>query len=528
MTAKVMKFIKQNKIILTILLIGIMFRLVISANGNFIFNMDNARDMVDVREMVVLHKPRLIGQTTSIDGVFYGPAWYYFLAMPFILTGGNPYGAILLEILLWAVGGYFLLFLMKKFYGLIAMLVVGSIWVASNFVLLGSQYAFNPNPILFLSPVFIFTLWKYLETKEIKYSVISFLLAGLFLHFEVTTGIFMLPIILLAIFLSKKWSFFKDKSLYFGLLAFFITLSPQIFFELRHNFFMTHSLLSYHSGSHGDVATNPDLRFKTLWNSYYDTLMPTLMNFELLEKFLLIAFGGMLILKFWKKERFDLVTGISLLMVLVPFFGLQPLKVDVMRWYLNGMLVGSLFLIGWVIKEIGEIRGIGGISKIIIMIMVGGFALNNMKDYLIAAGQYNPGNSIFKNEVTAIDYTYKQAQGKNFKVYVYMPSVLDWPYQYLYWWYGLKKYGYLPEDYAYAPNKPEYVNQKQKLDTGAHPEDGGLIFLIKEPDRPDLQDLWGNNFKGLELVNHTMVGVITIETRKPTTIPNESRLEDGI
>src|SRR3989344_8920019 len=145
----------MQKVIFLILTIGVIFRIFITANNNFIFNMDNARDMVEVREMVVLSKLRLIGQTTSIDGVYYGPFWYYLLSIPFLLSFGNPYAAILMEILLWAIGGYFLLFLADKFYGTLAFWAVSCIWVASNFLLLGIQYAFNPNPILFLTPVFI-------------------------------------------------------------------------------------------------------------------------------------------------------------------------------------------------------------------------------------------------------------------------------------------------------------------------------------------------------------------------------------
>ena len=84
-------------IILTILSIGILCRLAFTADGNFLFNMDNGRDMVDVREMVVLKKLRLTGPTSAIEGLYNGPAWYYLLAVPFVLSGGDPYTSILME-----------------------------------------------------------------------------------------------------------------------------------------------------------------------------------------------------------------------------------------------------------------------------------------------------------------------------------------------------------------------------------------------------------------------------------------------
>ena len=117
-----------RKYVLLVLVLGIALRLFISHDYNFIFNMDNARDMVDVREMAVLQKPRLIGPTTAIEGFYNGPGWYYLLLVPFILTGGDPYGAILMEIILWAIGGYFLLTLVSKYYGKLAFLAVSIIF----------------------------------------------------------------------------------------------------------------------------------------------------------------------------------------------------------------------------------------------------------------------------------------------------------------------------------------------------------------------------------------------------------------
>src|SRR3990172_1185469 len=104
----------SNKIIIFILIAGLFYRLIMTSNGNFLFNMDNARDMVDVREMVVLGKLRLTGPTSAIEGLFNGPAWYYLLAILFIFSGGDPYASVIMEIILWAVGGFFLLKLVSR------------------------------------------------------------------------------------------------------------------------------------------------------------------------------------------------------------------------------------------------------------------------------------------------------------------------------------------------------------------------------------------------------------------------------
>src|SRR5260370_9955451 len=100
---------RMKMLIYSLLLLGTLYRLILTFDNNFFFTMDNARDMVDVREMVVLKKPRLVGPTSAIEGVYDGPLWYYLLAVPFILSGGDPYSSIILHVLLWFIFGIFLL-----------------------------------------------------------------------------------------------------------------------------------------------------------------------------------------------------------------------------------------------------------------------------------------------------------------------------------------------------------------------------------------------------------------------------------
>lgn len=506
--------INVTTFILIILFFGVFFRLIISSNGNFFFNIDNARDMVDVREMVVLKKVRLIGPTTAIEGVFNGPAWYYLLAIPFIITGGDPYGSIVMEIILWAIGGYFLLMMVYQVYGKLAMVSVSSLWVSSNVILLGTQYAFNPNPILFLTPVFIYSLWKFIETEELKFSLLSGLLSGLFLQFEAVVGIFMLPVFILSIFLSKKREYFKRNSFWLGIITFFITLLPILFFELRHDFFMTKSLLRYQSDTHGGVNINLFQRGYFSLKSFMQVLLPTFMNFKLLTYSFVVAFL-ILLVKFFKEKQFteNRVTLISILLILVPILGLIPLKVNIMNWHLNASLVAAIALVGFIVSALYKYSLIGKMIALVFTISLLVFSSFNIASYLKEASNGYNNNSVLRHEIAAIDFVYQSANGKNFKAYTYIPSIIDYPYQYLFWWHGLKKYGFIPRDYAYAPGMPEYISRKEKLNTGSNPQDSNLVFLIKEPDPGD-RHLWENYFKNLEFISKKMVGPLEIEIRR--------------
>ncbi len=120
----------------------------------------------------------------------------------------------------------------------------------------------------------------------------------------------------------------------------------------------------------------------------------------------------------------------------------------------------------------------------------------------------------YKNEIAAIDFVYKYADGKNFKVYTYLPSVYDYPYQYLFWWYGQKKYGYIPGEYVYSPNKPTYIPSQDKFQ-GRKDNFSGLVFLIKEPNRGyNWRSGWEASYRFMKLLSSVKIGLLDVEVRQ--------------
>jgi len=492
---------KNTKIILLILLVGILYRLALTADGNFLFNMDNARDMVDVREMVVLHKLRLIGPTSAIEGLFNGPFWYYLLAVPFILSGGNPYASIIMEIALWAIGGFFLLKLVARWSKWL-ILPTGALWVSSNYIVLTNLYAFNPNPVTLLSPLFIYLLVEYLQKGKASYIILTFLLAGLFFNFEMNFGIFTPLIILLSLILTGNSKFFKRKSFWIGASVFVLTLMPQVIFDLKHKFIMSQAILR-HLSENGGGALNIVKRIHSISESFLNTFSATLMNHKSLALIILILAIPALL-----KKGKDIVVSVSMIFIAVPFLGYLILPVTVNPWHLGGEMAASLILIGFLLKKLKFI-------SLILSFLIIWFSLSNIINFFANDfGKTNLDPSLYKNEIAAIDYVYTKAQGQNFKVYTFMPSVYDYPYQYLFWWYGQKKYGYTPLEYAYAPNKPPYIPSQDKFQ-GIKKNLSGLVFLIKEPNRGyNWKSGWEADYRFMELLSSEKLGVIDIEIRR--------------
>lgn len=507
----------MKKLIIIVLIIGVIYRLFLTANGNFLFNMDNARDMVDVREMVVLKKLRLTGPTSAIEGLYNGPGWYYFLAVPFLLSGGDPYSAILMEIVLWAIGGFFLLKLVSK-WGVWLILPIGALWVASDYIVLANLYAFNPNPIILLTPLFIYLLIKYLEKGKMVYGALTWFLAGLFFNFEMNFGIFTPVIILFCIIMTKNTKFLRQKGFWIGLSVFVLALLPQAIFDLKHQFIMSKAVLKYLS-EHSGNNLNFFLHFKALTDNFYNVFSSTLMNHKIFTLIILIV-SIPVVYNFIKNRDKERLVLVGLAFVAIPFLGYLILPVNVNPWHLGGEMAASLIFIAYILKKLMEGGIYGKAVSIILATSIILFGLLDIRGYFVnSLGSPNLDPSLYRNEIAAIDYVYKYANGQNFKVYIFMPSVYDYPYQYLFWWYGRKKYGYIPAEYAYAPNKPAYISNKDKFE-GSKANYEGLVFLIKEPNRGyNWKSGWEASYKSMELLSSEKLGSIEIEVRSELKIP---------
>src|SRR3989344_9232117 len=83
-------------LVIFILLLGIFLRGQETFSHNFLFLLDQGRDMMAVKGILYDNHPTLIGPSTSLRGVFQGPLWYYLLAVSAGVFGGDPWGGILL------------------------------------------------------------------------------------------------------------------------------------------------------------------------------------------------------------------------------------------------------------------------------------------------------------------------------------------------------------------------------------------------------------------------------------------------
>ncbi|MBI2611699.1 hypothetical protein HYW54_03060 [Candidatus Gottesmanbacteria bacterium] len=211
-------------------------------NGDIFYNQDSARDFLLLEEIIEREPFTLIGpRTLGISGIFHGPLWLYINVPVYILGGGNPAVIGVFWGMLFSLSVVVLWYVAKKLFdkltAFLSTLLYSSIFASPlhNFN--------NTFGAVVIFPFYFYIFNLYINTLKVRYLILSFLLVGLIIQFQMAFGI---PILILQVgfllyFLMRK----KLLKHFMALPILFIPLSTFILFELRHQFLQTQSFLTY-------------------------------------------------------------------------------------------------------------------------------------------------------------------------------------------------------------------------------------------------------------------------------------------
>ncbi len=502
-------------IFLIVLIISSLLKILPILNGNFPFTMDQGRDMLDLRNIIVGHHLTLIGPTTSINGVFLGPFWYYFNLLPFLIGRGDPTYLVYWN-LFWYQAIALVSFALLARKNLIFGLITTSLFLMTPVFFYSSRFSWSANPMPFFSLIFFTTLIILDRKDRFKYILVG-LICGLSLQIEAALGVLFFPFTLLWLILSRT----NLRLIALTSLGFLITLLPQIFFELRHSFLMTQTLINEFSGRTSILG--PSLNLMDTFNLHLKNYLGLVDNLIILPGQLAAAAIPLSIIYLgWKLTRRQLSPIIqsaflsSLLFLVFSFtaylFYHYPLK----GWFLLGLHLPYLFILTAALTELFNSKL--WLAKIIVILLIGASFRSTFlsQSRLIPTHQNDRSSdpSNFRNQLEVVDLVYLSAKGQPFKVYNYIPSVYDFPYQYLFWWYGTNKYHYQPDTITYLDNVPEYINnnsqfwtRKRLITSTDYPT--FLIYQL-DNDHPDRLNAWLNNFEKLCLKEATTLEYSTI------------------
>lgn len=486
MVKKISFLLKREYLILYfIIFVGSLLRFPGIFTNSFAFTYDVGRDMLALWNIAYLHKIPLIGATTGLPGVFYGPWWYLILFPFFLLFAGSPQGLTFIIAFFGMLTVVFAFLFGKRLGGVLLGLSFASVVSVSPTMISLSSQIWNPN----LIPIFIVLVLLILyqiyseEIIKLKYFFLLGFLLFLISDLEIVFGfLFLIGIsISVLVILNKKLSL---KPIIPFLSGGFIILAPRILFELRHGFLMTKSFINFLTI--GSSSQNPKLIevFINRLNMMFDQFNSTIAVDNKLLGLIVLLFIVFSVIVFFKKanemnKKFIKTSSIVIFTFLV---GLTFFKHDIWPHYLVGLPVFYILLFGISLYLLGQ-----RISALFPALIVLVFFLINLNPITLYQNLTKPlwvgDASVYRNQLAVIDYVYGQANGKSFKDVVYTPPVHDYTYQYLFKWYGPAKYHYLPNNnssLAYFILEPDLQYPSRLIDWLKSREKDGKVIKTEK------------------------------------------------
>ena len=393
---------------------------------NIPFSFDHGRDSLAVLDLIKTGTLKFIGPWTSIQGLFFGPLWYYLLAPLYWLLNGNPLaGPLTMQII-----GLITIGLAFKYFGIYEAIIFAS---APIFTII-SVSAANPFPMVLIGLLILICL------KKPKRQAFNLgLLVSLGFHFSSALAIFYLLIIPLILLIRKIK--LNLKKLIIGLIIPFV---PQILFEIKHNFLEFRSLVSYFAAGESQQITPGKIEIvtKSIFSELSLAILPDTAWLYYLGLGLLII--G--IVYFIAQRKIKTFRPEIVLFILIPTLGFWFLHYNV--WYAYGLLPVIVIAVGKILRSAPKIISYSYLGLLIIG--------------AIKIPVQQTGAAFLPVKLQAINYIYDQAQGKPFSSYQYLPNIYDYAYQYLYFWQGFKGRP-LPVEFSYKPGEINYVSEKSSL-----------------------------------------------------------------
>lgn len=376
---------------------------------------DVARDFLLLEELQI-KKIVLIGPRTGTSGIFHGPLWSYVNFPAYFLGNGDP-----------ILVGWFWIFLTGAF-------IASGFYVAKKIsgtttafiyatLLLGNMVRFTGelshyHGALFVCPLFVYTMYKYLAERKLIYLLFHFVLAGFMIQFQMAAGI---PLTFISglIVLFTCW---QDKKILplFTTLIVPLLLVNYFLFELKHDFFITKSIFIY---------TSPNTNAGTFdYFSLFRLRFDDLLNFQLgptltaqMKELVLIVVA---VLTFQQiKER----TKLSLFSALLPIYFLGYIVLSFInkgliqfQQILPLMAITNLWFVHVVVHS--KQKAAYAVLAVVMLFQIA-FAndyINMIKTTFSGQSQYSW--AFYKNLATQIAST-----DKTFGYFVYSPDVFAYP-----------------------------------------------------------------------------------------------------
>lgn len=469
---------------LLFIIIGTYLRIQNVFSETFAFTYDVGRDLAVGNEIIESHKLLLIGPTSGLQGLFYGPWWYYFLVPFLFLSHGDPKSIVLVMAASGILSGILGFFLGKKIGGAFLGFLIGSfILLAPSLVGITSQI-WHPNLAPFLVIILLYLFFS-ISTQERKKEYGHFffgIVCGFLLETEVTFAVLTIIAFAITYFLQiKKISFRLMTVTVLGLV---IILSPRILFEFRHGFLMTKNVFSFiTNGSHSSKSLPILDKITKSISEEFNLWTNTVAGGVSLIGIVLFFASIILLLVFRKQIKGDVKKLLLLIIITIIIFSFGFVLLPEYIWshYFIGLPIFYICFLAISLNFLYKKKNYQYIVYFVVSILF--FISINPIKILTSNNTWEGDPSVYRNQLHIIDYIYKDANRKQFKYIIYTPPVHDYTYKYLFSWYGKKEYGYTPSEKAevmYVILEPDKENPQRLTAWLKEREHDGLVIAQKK------------------------------------------------
>ena len=390
-----------------------------------------------VKQIIEGKKLTLIGPKTDLEGIFHGAFYYYLIAIPYFIGKGNPSIPAFLIAFINAVGTIFT-FLIGKRLSPLSRTGAALIYAFSFQGIVFSRWLSNPSLVIPLSTILLLLITnKFTSTNFI----LSILIWGIIFHLEIASGVFLVPVLIFYLIVNIKK--INLRLFLYSFVIFLLVFSPFIIFDLRHNHLLSKAIFTFFFNH------PPSLSIFSLINilgiakaSLREFNLHFLPQYNHLSSFIFGISFLVLILKI--KNTFN---KIILLWLVSPFIFLFPLKSVSLSQTLVHLSPAFYILVGLLVDKFIKItRNQILIIEILVLFSILNFIYNiqripNNESFFFRSYQY----TFLGDQKKTIDFIYKEAGEEKFSFdYYTFPYWLPQGWNYLFEYYGKKKYGYLP------------------------------------------------------------------------------------
>jgi 4-amino-4-deoxy-L-arabinose transferase-like glycosyltransferase len=373
-----------------------------------LFNYAHDNDLASwiVKDILVNHHLRLIGQQTSVTGVFIG-ALFYYMQIPFYLIGKmDPFPVVFLTIFLGTFSVFSFYFVFSKMFSKKVGLIGALIYAVSQMIVFTDREVVPTMPVMLWTVWYFYDLFLIYKGKQKSGFILFGFLVALIWHFNIALYV-ITPLALLAWGLSKKK--FQWKYFFLGLGILIVLSSPFIIFEARHNFQQTKAIVASLTADKNTVSKTStglvklDRVIQIVEKNTSYIFFPSVSVPNSLAVILLVTI--LILLVITRK----IPKGIALLMTLwqilyIVFFTGNSLNLS--EYYLNGMNVIWITIasvaLGYLLEN--KILRIAGI------ILITAYAAKNI--YLIVNTQSNQIGYIQRKAI--VEYINEDAKAHNY------------------------------------------------------------------------------------------------------------------